>query len=216
VSACRSRGLRILWAIPFIAVLLGACDPSVRENSSPASDQRGKPVRIVAVVPFDVAPLLRDDSGSFAGSSPQAAAGLVTGQVAETLRTRNVIVIPASEVRLVLSASGLGLQPAEAGQIVAKHFGADAFITGRLTRWAERQGTAAAASRGASVAFKVILFDAPAGAQLWSGTFDRTQRPLSENVLQMRQLPGGGSRWVTAEELARWGAERVARQVPVN
>jgi hypothetical protein len=46
--------------------------------------------------------------------------------------------------------------------------------------------------------------------------FNETQRPLSSNVLVASRYPGGGSRWLSAEELARWGAEETARSMPIG
>jgi hypothetical protein len=35
-------------------------------------------------------------------------------------------------------------------------------------------------------------------------------------VLQTIRYPGGGTRWLTLEELARWGAREVARDLPAG
>jgi hypothetical protein len=66
------------------------------------------------------------------------------------------------------------------------------------------------------VAFEVTLFAAPSGQKLWSARFDETQRALSENVLNARRYPGGGTRWLTAAELARWGAQAAAGAMPAD
>ena len=59
------------------------------------------------------------------------------------------------------------------------------------------------------------LCSAPGARRLWSGQFDETQQPLSENVLSASRYPGGGSRWLTAEELATWGARETALTIPL-
>ena len=46
--------------------------------------------------------------------------------------------------------------------------------------------------------------------------FDHPQIALSENALTAALKPGGGSRWLTAEELARWGASRVVQTLPIE
>ena len=57
---------------------------------------------------------------------------------------------------------------------------------------------------------------APGGEQLWRATFDERQQALSENVFNAARYPGRGSRWLSAGELARWGAEEVAQVMPVG
>ena len=205
-----------LSAIALVALALTACEPPVRQSAYPALGERREPVQVVVVTPFAVAPWLRDQPQRFGDSSPEAASRLLAGQVTETLSGRGVRVVPANDVRLALEAAGGEMRPPQVSHMVAEKFGADALLAGQLTRWVEREGTAAGATRGASVGFEIVLFDAPGGQRLWSGSFDQTQLPLSENLLQARRLPGGGTRWLTAEELARWGAEQTARQVPLN
>ena len=41
---------------------------------------------------------------------------------------------------------------------------------------------------------------------MWVGAFGQTQVGLGENLLKAPQYPGGGTRWLTAEEFSRWGA----------
>jgi hypothetical protein len=45
--------------------------------------------------------------------------------------------------------------------------------------------------------------------------FDHTQVALSENALTAAQYPGGGTRWMTAEELAHWGVNQVVKSLPI-
>jgi hypothetical protein len=67
--------------------------------------------------------------------------------------------------------------------------------------------------RPASVAFEVSLHQTPTGRRLWTGRFDETQKSITEAILRARQYPGGGTRWLTTEEFARWGAEEVAKSM---
>ena len=55
----------------------------------------------------------------------------------------------------------------------------------------------------------------PVKHELWNGVFAETQQALSENILSTYGYPGGGMRWLTAEELARWGAEETVLQIPL-
>jgi hypothetical protein len=44
----------------------------------------------------------------------------------------------------------------------------------------------------------------------------RTQAPISANLFNMGRYPGGGTRWLTAEELSKWGADGVADAFPIS
>ena len=65
----------------------------------------------------------------------------------------------------------------------------------------------------ARIAFEVSLFDARTGGRLWRARFDETQPSLTENVARVRQYPGRGARWLSANELAGWGAERIVHNL---
>jgi hypothetical protein len=89
-------------------------------------------------------------------------------------------------------------------------------LSGDLTRWEEREGEAFGTLHAAAVGFRVTLQAAPSGKALWSAEFDERQQPLGDNVLRAGQYPGGGTRWLTAEELARWGAKETVRALPLE
>ena len=97
--------------------------------------------------------------------------------------------------------------------MAASKFGATAVLLGRVERYRERGGEAFGTSRPASVAFEVTLFSAPDGRRLWRARFDETQQSLGSNVLNAPRYPGGGTRWLSAGELARWGADAAARSL---
>jgi hypothetical protein len=86
-------------------------------------------------------------------------------------------------------------------------------VLGKLLRWREREGSAAGSTRPASVAFEVSLYEAPSARKLWTGRFDETQQAITEAILRARQYPGGGTRWLTAQEFARWGADEAAKAI---
>jgi len=65
------------------------------------------------------------------------------------------------------------------------------------------------------VSFSAILYAAPVAHRFWNKAFDETQRPLSEHILNAPRYPGGGTRWLTAAELAQWGAQAMVDTIPV-
>lgn len=101
---------------------------------------------------------------------------------------------------------------------LAKKLGAalnvDYVIAGAVWRFREREGYAASASRPASVAFAIYLVDVKQGSSIWAAAFDKTQQPLSENLLNVVGFFKQGAKWLTAEELAAVGVDTVFETFP--
>jgi hypothetical protein len=119
-------------------------------------------------------------------------------------------VAPEDVARAVDPAAGVP----ELAEAVQREFGADAVLIAEITRWVEREGEALGSPRPASVGIRVSLRGAPAGERLWDGDFDRTQQPFLENVLLTPRYPGGGMRFLTAEEFAQFGASELVAAFP--
>ena len=137
---------------------------------------------------------------------------LIERFVTEELARLGLELITASELRTALLVRG----PSDPGdvqnsaQVAARKFGATGLLVGRVSRYRDRRGQGAGATQPASVAFTLALHEAPGGRLLWSGRFDETQVPLSDSPARARRYPGGGMRWLTALQLARWGSEQAA------
>lgn len=144
---------------------------------------------------------------------PSDAADLVSRFVTEALIARGVDVVAPSDFEAAFLAEGVvapRLDSKAAGQLAAKDFGASAVLLGELTRYRERSG----GTHPASVAFEMTLYTAPGGERVWVSLFDETQQALSENLMNARRYPQGGARWLSAAELARWGAEAAIEALP--
>jgi hypothetical protein len=191
---------------------LAACADETRFVEVRQASNEPLAIGRLAVAPFHAV------SRPGAAPLPDDASPLVGGYVASAFETRGVEVVPPSDV-----ASGLGVSIAP-GEVFdaravasAAHqkFGADAVVLGNVHRFRDRSGEALGSTHPASVGFEVRIVSAPAGHLLWVGAFDQTQVALGENLLKAPQYPGGGTRWLTAEEFARWGAGLVVNQVPL-
>lgn len=90
----------------------------------------------------------------------------------------------------------------------------DAVLTGVITRYDDRQGTALAVDHPASVAYEAYLISARDGEILWRARFDETQKPLFDNLLLSGRFLKGGGVWQTNDTLARIGLERVVKTFP--
>lgn len=170
----------------------------------------------VAIVPFYPAERLQRSLAP-GGVSAAQAAELVSRFVAEAFVGRGVRVIPASDVVIAFEGSGQIVprgDPLAVAALVSRKFGASSVVLGTVSRYREREGEALGALRPASVAFEFTLYTAPQGMRIWSARFDETQQSFSANPGRIRQYPGRGSRWLTAAELARWGAARAVEAVP--
>ena len=170
----------------------------------------------IAVMPFQTKDTLVRYAAE-AGGSPEAAAELVGRFVTEALARRGIAVIPPSDVQIALAGASAAMptvDPRAAAEIAARDFGATAVMLGRVSRYRERGGEKYGTSTAASVAFEVSIYSAPAAQRVWTRKFDETQRPLSENVINARRYPGGGTRWLTAAELAQWGARSAVDTLP--
>ena len=192
-----------------IALVLGCAEPVVQVRESAASAGQGLVLKRVAVAPF------RAVARPGAGALPAEVGSLVAGYVGDGLGGRGLDVVPASDMEQALGSAD-GAADARTGIDVARdRFGADAVMTGTVYRFRDRSGEALGSTHPASVGYEVKLFST-AGKLLWSSVFDHTQVALGENALVASQYPSGGTRWMSAEELARWGAMQMAKQLPLQ
>jgi hypothetical protein len=172
----------------------------------------------IAVVPFLPAPEFRGggDPGVSSGGEGAEAAALATRIATEAFAAAGFDVIPASDVAQLFEAAG---QPVPHGDhaafatAVSREFGATAALFGTVYRYRERRGGDLGSTRPASVRIELALHTAPGARLLWTARFDHTQQALSQNALVAPRYPGKGSRWLTAEELARWGLDAAAARL---
>ena len=169
-------------------------------------------LKLVAVMPFypNFSVTRPRDDSEFSGGE---AAELLTRFFTEAVTAAGIPTVTAVDLQIAFEAEGVitpRLDPRAAARVAAKDFGATTVVLGELFRFRDRVGERLGAARSASVSFEVTLYEAPSGFKLWSGRFDETQRPLTDNLFNARRYPGGGSRWLSSTELAQWGAREMA------
>lgn len=132
---------------------------------------------------------------------------------ARKLRTREALtVVPPQDVEsavAALEASDPSLPPEEVARRLALDFKADAAVAGLLRVYKEREGSKYGAVP-AVVGFEVTLV-ASDGQVLWSGAYYEEQRPIFEDI---SGLFAHGFGFVTAEDLATYGAEELVKEFP--
>ncbi|RLB10804.1 MAG: hypothetical protein DRG27_02385 [Deltaproteobacteria bacterium] len=92
-------------------------------------------------------------------------------------------------------------------------FDADAVLLGHVFRWEERVGSDFSAIKPASVSFDLHLIETEKGKVVWTEEFDKTQRSLSENLLEIKTFIKGKARWLTAKGLADIGISEMVKKL---
>jgi hypothetical protein len=90
---------------------------------------------------------------------------------------------------------------------LARLLSVDAVVYGTVQRYRERVGVDYAAQTPASVAFSLMVIDAASKQVIWNAHFDRTQKALTENVLNVVSFLQNRGRWVRAHDIALEGVE---------
>jgi hypothetical protein len=176
-----------------------------------------------ALVEGDVPQIVRDPfSGAifWAEPVPPEVVREMTTELFERLKSRgDRAFIPPGQAlgaysRLASEDLGMALLPAKMLQEIGKTLGADLVLAGFIFQWKERQGTDYAVSRPASVSFDLHLVRSKDGKVIWNGKFEKTQQPLSQNILDLKTFLEGKGRWMTASKLASLGLDRVLATMP--
>jgi hypothetical protein len=102
--------------------------------------------------------------------------------------------------------------PVAIGRELARAFGADSVMFGRVRRYSSRVGGTRGAERPAAVWFELEL-RAPDGARLWQGSFHEQQQAVSENLLSLPRAAARGFQWLDADQLALEGAKQLAAEL---
>lgn len=89
-----------------------------------------------------------------------------------------------------------------------KSLGVDAVMTGVISEYTEREGSAIGVESPATVSFSVEVLDTRDGRTLWETYFKETQKPLLENVYEIGKFFKRGAKWITSDELAKEGARK--------
>lgn len=143
---------------------------------------------------------------------------VLTGYVQEALKAKHgervVTLADVREAYEQISKDREKDTPRILAQKVGKALGANLIMAGNIWRYKERMGGSAGVERPASVAFAVYLIDVPGGKMLWKAKFEETQRSLSENILDAKAFFKKGAKWLSANDLARYGVREIFKKYP--
>jgi hypothetical protein len=226
---------------PVALTAVAGCGPTkITTESYPALNQH--PVRRIVVMPFErlTTPQIQDPRGVVleepegakrsdislgmappAGEPlrgigltvPRSVPGLVAHEVAQALGDLPGIMVfgPTEAERTIqsLADTGQGWSPERLAREVARKLHADAALLGKVLIYRERNGSRWGADPAAA-GFEVRLM-APDGNVLWTGNYYEKQGSMNQDLIGFFQHGGG---FVTADELLRYGAQKIAQKFP--
>ena len=134
-------------------------------------------------------------------------------QLMEKKLDRFYYLIPREKVEGLISKTK-SLQAQQIATLLCSTLEVDAILMGLVTCFQSREGRDYAVSQPASVAFELHLTDGKRGTLLWSASFDKTQKPLSEDLSNFASFLQGEWKWLTAEELMEIGVNQILDKFP--
>ncbi|MFH1727782.1 MAG: hypothetical protein ABIA04_05120 [Pseudomonadota bacterium] len=90
----------------------------------------------------------------------------------------------------------------------------DAYLVATLIQYEDRLGTSYAVDKPASVAFAAELIDVLSDTVIWKGYYREKQKPLNEDLSQIKQYFVTNGKWLSSDELMRLGVSKVMNDFP--
>ncbi len=125
--------------------------------------------------------------------------------------------LPEEKVEEAFSQSDrreFDLTPLRSSIKLGRTLDVDFIFVGFLFRFEQRIGSSIGVDKPASVGFDVHLVRLKDAKIVWTGKFDETQKPLSENLLKMGSFVRRKASWLTAEELSSVGMDEMLARFP--
>ena len=219
------RSIFILLILTVVNLHMVAC--AFRETPT-AEPLRALNIKKLLVVPFNKA-FERYEAGStvrcplcgavfVTGPVPKGVDRYMTRQLLAYLKDKTTYTLispgPGAAVRSNLLFESADLSEREVLIEMGQRLKADAVVSGTVYRFRQRVGTGFSVSTPASVAFGIHLLRVADERMVWVGRLDETQQSLSENLFNLPAFVEGGGAWLTAEELAGFGLNKVMASFP--
>ena len=115
-----------------------------------------------------------------------------------------------------ISMDSLSDTPLAVAVRLGKKLQADYVVVGIVWEYKARVGSKLAADNPASVSFSAFLVDVAAAKRIWREKFTKKQQSLSDNLLNATEFFKQGAKWLTAEELAKYGIKKVLVSFPLG
>lgn len=95
---------------------------------------------------------------------------------------------------------------------VGRILGADTVMVGVISQYADRGGSEWATDSPSTVSFSVDLLSTKDGSVIWGTSFTETQKPLFDNLFEIKKFVKRKGKWITADEMAKEGARKIANR----
>jgi hypothetical protein len=150
-----------------------------------------------------------------------AAAGpMLTRLVYSTLANRfGQTVVPMETVQTAYADFRLDNTrdtPRTLSERLGKSLSADLVVVGTVWRYRDKGAIEGFPEKPASVAFALYLVEPETGRRIWRGIFDETQEYALKDMSKFTDRIKMGLKWLSADELARYGVKQILRAFPVN
>jgi hypothetical protein len=127
---------------------------------------------------------------------------------------RHLKIAPLKEVEEAARGGNFRRDPINSARKMGETFKVEGVMLGWGFRYEERIGSSISVERPASVTFVIHLINVEDGSIRWTGRFQETQQPLSENVLKLGSFLRRGGFWLKARDLASVGMDEVLISFP--
>jgi len=209
---------RVAGLVPFLLLVMAVASYGAEKEAD-----RGNPHVRIAIIPFQTilpettssktvfCPLC--GAGYFGGKIEKGAENVVEGILINKLQAfKEVEIIPVDKVAGIyklISAETLKGTLFDILKKVGTELDADEIVLGYVFRYEERIGYDYAVEKPASVAFEINFINTKTGRIVWRGVFDKTQKSLMEDVLQISSFYKGGGKWQNARDLSKQGMNEI-------
>lgn len=235
-------GFVVTWLIGWCCLSVGCVPSKVQTQASPDFNPSG--ISSVAVLPFQTiqTPQWRNGPSRGGVRDPEeiltqfrlpgtdqvdgrqskrdlyvvseTAAQRITTKVVSMLGTRPLLrVLGPPETSTMAGKESQAAQPSlkAMAQDVGTRLQVDGVLTGLVRTYREREGSKLGA-KPAAVGFEMYLVRPSDGTVLWTGEFFEEQKPLTQDLMGFFEAGG----FVTADELADLGVEKVMNEFPIG
>jgi hypothetical protein len=95
---------------------------------------------------------------------------------------------------------------------VGRILDADTVMVGTISQYSDKGGSEWATDSPSTVSFSVDLLSTKDGSVLWGTSFTETQKPLFDNLFEIKKFVKRKGKWITADEMAKEGARKIAHR----
>ena len=211
-------------------ILLVGCashpDPDPKPSAEAVDDTRG----VTVVLPF--VDMVKIYGSNASVRSPITSKVFVTGKIEEKAAldlTNELYRLIGQETKLKWGAlqntqgakestpsshSDLKIDHVRRLKELGRQEGADTIMIGYLYAFRNRSGGDYGVERPSHVAFELVLMKSGSGRIIWQRSFKEIQKPLSEDLLQLKSFIKRRGRWVSAQEMAKGALKEMLKTIP--